>query len=109
SRGTRDGSASNKAARQAATGQGTPDRQLRRPLESLRSYSIHWRRVESRRCLTRLPMRSLDFSSWQAMFSTLFGLAVITLIMVGIRLLVMQTVQQRRERENRQINERLRT
>jgi len=54
-------------------------------------------------------MRSLDFSSWQAMFSTLFGLAVITLIMVGIRLLVMQTVQQRRERENRQINERLRT
>jgi type II secretory pathway pseudopilin PulG len=28
---------------------------------------------------------------------------------VGIRRLVMQTVQQRRERENRQINERLRT
>jgi uncharacterized membrane protein YgcG len=43
------------------------------------------------------------------MFSTLFGLALITLIMVGIRLVVMQTVQQRRERENRQINERLRT
>src|SRR6201996_4513027 len=54
-------------------------------------------------------MRGLDFSSWQAMFSTLFGLALITLIMVGIRLVVMQTVQQRRERENRQINERLRT
>src|ERR1700761_2520454 len=54
-------------------------------------------------------MRGLDFSSWQAMFSTLFGLALITLIMVGIRLMVMQTVQQRRERENRQINERLRT
>lgn len=54
-------------------------------------------------------MRSLDFSSWQAMLSTLLGLAVVTLIMVGIRLLVMQTVQQRRERENRQINERLRT
>lgn len=29
--------------------------------------------------------------------------------MVGIRLVVMQTMQQRRERENRQINERLRT
>jgi uncharacterized membrane protein YgcG len=29
--------------------------------------------------------------------------------MVGVRMLVMQTVQQRRERENRQINERLRT
>ena len=54
-------------------------------------------------------MRGLDFSSWQTLLSTLFGLAVITLIGVGIRLIVMQTVQQRRERENRQINERLRT
>lgn len=54
-------------------------------------------------------MRNLDFSSWQGVISTLFGLAVITLIGVGIRLLVMQTIQQRRERENRQINERLRT
>src|SRR3954466_15190411 len=54
-------------------------------------------------------MRNLDFSSWQGLLSTLLGLAVITLLGVGIRLLVMQTVQQRRERENRQINERLRT
>src|SRR4051795_8607820 len=54
-------------------------------------------------------MRNLDFSSWQGLLSTLFGLAVITLIGVGIRLLVMQTIQQRRERDNRQINERLRT
>src|SRR5262245_12130301 len=54
-------------------------------------------------------MRGLDFSSWQTLVSTLIGLALITLIGVGIRLLVMQTVQQRRERENRQINERLRT
>ncbi len=54
-------------------------------------------------------MRNLDFSSWQAVLSTLLGLAVITLIGVGLRLIVMQTVQQRRERENRQINERLRT
>jgi uncharacterized membrane protein YgcG len=54
-------------------------------------------------------MRNLDFSSWQALLSTFLGLAVITLIGVGIRLLLMQTVQQRRERENRQINERLRT
>ena len=54
-------------------------------------------------------MRNLDFSSWQALLSTLFGLGVITLIGVGIRLLAMQTIQQRRERENRQINERLRT
>ncbi len=54
-------------------------------------------------------MRSLDFTSWQALLSTLLGLSVITLIGVGIRLLAMQTIQQRRERENRQINERLRT
>ena len=54
-------------------------------------------------------MRNLDFSSWQTLLSTLFGLAVITLVGVGIRLLAMQTIQQRRERENRRINERLRT
>jgi heme exporter protein D len=54
-------------------------------------------------------MRGLDFSSWQAMLSTLLGLCVVTLVMVGLRLVVMQRVQQRRERENRQINERLRT
>jgi heme exporter protein D len=54
-------------------------------------------------------MRNLDFSSWQALLSTVVGLAFIALTTVGIRLLVMQTVQQRRERENRQINERLRT
>jgi len=54
-------------------------------------------------------MRNLDFSSWQTILTTLLGLAVITLIGVGVRLLLMQTVQQRRERENRQINERLRT
>lgn len=54
-------------------------------------------------------MRNLDFSSWQGLLSTLVGLAVITLIGVGIRLVVMMSVQQRRERENRQINERLRT
>src|ERR1700761_2198959 len=54
-------------------------------------------------------MRGLDFSSWQALLSTVAGLAFITLIAVGIRLLVMQTVQQRRERENRQVNERLKT
>ena len=54
-------------------------------------------------------MRNLDFTSWQALLSTLLGLSVITLIGVGIRLLAMQKIQQRRERENRQINERLRT
>ncbi len=55
------------------------------------------------------PMRSLDFSSWSAILSTLFGLVLVSLVAVGIRMLVMQTVQRRRERENRQINERLKT
>src|SRR4051812_1469169 len=50
-----------------------------------------------------------DFSSWQSVLSTLLGLALFSLVVVGIRLLVMHTVQLRRERENRQINERLRT
>jgi hypothetical protein len=54
-------------------------------------------------------VRGIDFSSWQGVLSTLAGLVLITLLGVGIRLLVMQTLQQRRERENRQINERLRT
>ena len=54
-------------------------------------------------------MRFFDFSSWQSIGVTLFGLALVTLIGVGIRLLIMMTIQQRRERINRQINERLRT
>ena len=53
-------------------------------------------------------MRGLDFSSLHAVITTLLSLAVITLIGVGIRLLTMVTIQQRRERMNRQINERLR-
>ena len=52
---------------------------------------------------------NLDFSSWSGLASTLFGLVLISLIAVGIRLIFMQTIQRRRERENRQINERLRT
>ncbi|MES3001397.1 MAG: hypothetical protein V4787_11960 [Pseudomonadota bacterium] len=51
----------------------------------------------------------LDFSSWEGLLSTLFGLAVVTLVMVGVRMVFMQTIQRKRERENRQINERLRT
>lgn len=54
-------------------------------------------------------MRNIDFSSWQSLLATLFGLALVTLIGVGIRLVAMATIQQRRERVNRQINERLRT
>ena len=55
-------------------------------------------------------MRSaIDFSSWPSALATLLGLLLATLLMVGIRLLFMQTMQKRRERENRQINERLKT
>lgn len=51
----------------------------------------------------------IDLSSWSAALGTLLSLLLITLMMVGIRLIFMQTLQKRRERENRQINERLRT
>lgn len=54
-------------------------------------------------------MRNLDFSSWDALFSTLLGLVLVSLVAVGIRLLAMQTLQRRQQRENRQINERLKT
>ncbi len=54
-------------------------------------------------------MRSFDFSSWQGLLTTLIGLALFALIGIGIRVLIMFAVQQRRERLNRQINERLRT
>lgn len=54
-------------------------------------------------------MRNLDFTSWQSLLMTLIGLAVITMVGVGLRLVMMIEVQRRRERMNRQINERLRT
>jgi hypothetical protein len=54
-------------------------------------------------------LRNLDFTSWQSLLMTLIGLAVITLVGVGLRLVMMIEVQRRRERMNRQINERLRT
>ena len=54
-------------------------------------------------------MRGLDFSSWQNLLTTFIGLALVTLVGIGIRLIAMTTIQQRRERVNRQINERLRT
>lgn len=54
-------------------------------------------------------VRNIDFGSWQSLFATAFGLALATILGVGIRLLTMMVFQQRRERLNRQINERLRT
>lgn len=54
-------------------------------------------------------MRNLDFSSWEGALTTLLGLALVSLVAVGIRMFFMHTVQARRERANRQINERLKT
>lgn len=54
-------------------------------------------------------MHNFDFSSWESILTTLIGLALFTLIGIGIRLLIMATFQQRQQRLNRQINERLRT
>lgn len=50
-----------------------------------------------------------DFSSWTSVATTVLSLLLMTLMMMGVRLLFMQTIQKRRERENRQINERLRS
>ncbi|MFP2930741.1 hypothetical protein ACLESO_37200, partial [Pyxidicoccus sp. 3LG] len=61
------------------------------------------------RAIVAPMMGSLDFTSWRGLAATLASLVLVSLVVVGIRLLVMQTVQRRRERENRQINERLRT
>ncbi|PZN92065.1 MAG: hypothetical protein DCF31_17870, partial [Alphaproteobacteria bacterium] len=52
-------------------------------------------------------MQRFDLSSWQAILTSVIGLALFALIGVGIRLVAMFTIQQRRERQNRQINERL--
>ncbi|WP_174694704.1 hypothetical protein [Gluconobacter frateurii] len=54
-------------------------------------------------------MRNPDFSSWHSTLITIVGLVFLSLMGVGIRLIMMLTLQQRRERLNRQINERVRT
>ncbi len=53
-------------------------------------------------------MRFIDFSSWQGILLSILALALFALIGVGIRVLMMLTIQQRQQRMNRQINERLR-
>jgi uncharacterized membrane protein YgcG len=54
-------------------------------------------------------MRSFDVSTWQGVLTTLLGITVFASVAVGIRVLMMLTVQRRQQRMNRQINERLRT
>lgn len=54
-------------------------------------------------------MRLMDLSSWHGILLTVGALAFVTLIGVSNRLLIMMTIQQRRERMDRQIHERLRT
>jgi uncharacterized membrane protein YgcG len=57
----------------------------------------------------RRIVRGVDFTSWGSLLATGASLALFALVGVGIRMLMMMTIQQRRERMNRQINERLRT
>ena len=57
----------------------------------------------------RPVLRSLDISSWQGVLTSVLGVAVFAMIAVGIRVLMMLTIQQRQQRMNRQINERLKT
>lgn len=54
-------------------------------------------------------MRFIDLTSWQGILTSVLGLALFALIGVGIRVLMMLTIQQRQQRMNRQINERLKT
>jgi hypothetical protein len=54
-------------------------------------------------------MRFFDFSTWQGVLTSILGIALFALIGVGIRVLMMLTLQQRQQRMNRQINERLKT
>lgn len=54
-------------------------------------------------------LRSFDFSSWESVLTTLIGLALFALVGIGIRMVMMTTIQQRQQRMNRQINERLKT
>ncbi|WP_169195371.1 hypothetical protein [Devosia sp. MC1541] len=54
-------------------------------------------------------MRGFDFSTWQGVLTSLIGIALFALVGIGIRLVMMTTIQQRQQRMNRQINERLKT
>ncbi len=54
-------------------------------------------------------MRGLDFSSWQGVLTSVIGILMFALVGIGIRLIMMTTIQQRQQRMNRQINERLKT
>ncbi len=54
-------------------------------------------------------MRGFDFTSWQGVLSTIVGIALFALVGIGLRLIMLTTIQQRQQRQNRQINERLKT
>jgi len=53
-------------------------------------------------------VHGIDFSSWRSLFMVLIGLALFTLISVGIYVLTAFTIQRRHERSTREINERMR-
>jgi len=66
--------------------------------------AVFTRRALALRYREGTSVRTIDFSTWQSLLATLFGLTLVTLLGVGIRLLTQMTFQQRRERLNRQIN-----
>ena len=45
----------------------------------------------------------IDFSSWQGILSALLSMSVVTLVFVGIRLLVMQTMKLLRAKRRRRL------
>lgn len=51
----------------------------------------------------------MDFSSWQSILTSIAGVLIFVLLGMGIRILMMLTLQARQQRVNRQINERLKT
>ncbi len=81
---------------------------IRRHSSRLAARLAEWHKLLLR-SKTGEHVKFFDFSSWHGVLTTVLSLAVFTLMGVGIRVLIMQTMQQRRERMNRQINERLKT
>ncbi len=59
--------------------------------------------------LAVIPRQGPTRTSWLGILLSVLAIALFALIGVGIRVLMMLTIQQRQQRMNRQINERLRT
>lgn len=65
--------------------------------------------TQSAALLAVVPRQGPNRTSWQGILLSDLAIALFALIGVGIRVVMMLTIQQRQQRMNRQINERLRT